>query len=83
LTHTLDEVMKLDFDTVIPGHSGLTDRKNMEGYREYLANTQEVVRQMNKQKKSHDEIKSVLETQFNWGGLEMRVGLDGVITEMQ
>lgn len=82
-THTLDKVMQLDFDTVIPGHSGLTDRKTMEGYREYLANTQEVVRQMNKQKKSRDEIKSALESQFNWGGLEMRVGLDGVITEMQ
>ncbi|HEU4617363.1 MAG TPA: MBL fold metallo-hydrolase [Gammaproteobacteria bacterium] len=82
-THTLDKVLQLDFDMVIPGHSGLTDRKNVEGYKEYLANTQEVVRMMVKQKKTRDEIKSVLETQFNWGGLEQRVGLDGVITEMQ
>jgi cyclase len=82
-TNTLDRVLQLDFDTVIPGHSGLTDRKNMEGYRDYLARTQDMVREMNKQERSRDEIKAVLESEFNWGGLEMRVGLDGVITEMQ
>lgn len=82
-TNTLDRVLQLDFDTVIPGHSGLTDRKNMDGYREYLTRTQDMVREMNKQGRSRDDIKSVLESEFNWGGLEMRVGLDGVITEMQ
>ena len=82
-TRTLDRVLQLDFDTVIPGHSGLTDRKNMEGYRAYLARTQEMLRQMNKQKRSRDDIKSMLQSQFNWGGLEMQVGLDGAINEMR
>ncbi len=82
-TRTLDRVLMLDFDTVIPGHSGLTDRKNMEGYRAELARTQEMVRMMNREKKSHDEIKTVLEKEFHWGGLAERVGLDGVINEMQ
>ena len=82
-TRTLERVLQLDFDTVIPGHSGLTDRKNMEGYKDYLTRTQEMVREMNKQKRSKDDIQSMLKSEFNWGGLEMRVGLDGVITEMQ
>jgi glyoxylase-like metal-dependent hydrolase (beta-lactamase superfamily II) len=82
-TRTLERVLQLDFDTVIPGHSGLTDRANMDGYRQYLASTQEMVRAMNKQKRSHDDIKMMLQSQFNWGGLEMNVGLDGVINEMQ
>ena len=82
-TRTLERVLQLDFDTVIPGHSGLTDRKNMEGYKDYLTRTQEMVRKMNKQKRSKDDIQSMLKSEFNWGGLEMRVGLDGVITEMQ
>jgi glyoxylase-like metal-dependent hydrolase (beta-lactamase superfamily II) len=82
-TRTLERVLQLDFDTVIPGHSGLTDRKNMEGYKDYLTRTQEMVREMNKRKKTRDEISAVLKSQFDWGGLEMQVGLDGVITEMR
>ena len=82
-TRTLERVLQLDFDTVIPGHSGLTDRKNMEGYKDYLTRTQDMVREMNKQKRSQDDIKAMLQSEFNWGGLEMRVGLQGVITEMQ
>ena len=82
-TRTLERVLQLDFDTVIPGHSGLTDRKNMEGYKDYLTRTQDMVREMNKQKKTRDEISAVLKSDFDWGGLEMQVGLDGVITEMR
>jgi len=82
-TRSIDRVMQLDFDAVIPGHSGLTDRKNMQGYRDYLARTQEMVREMNRQKRSREEIQAVLESEFNWGRLEMAVGLDGVINEMQ
>jgi cyclase len=80
---TLERVLQLDFDTVIPGHSGETDRKNVEGYVEYLTRTQEMVREMNRQKRSREDIQAMLESEFNWGGLEMRVGLDGVINEMQ
>jgi glyoxylase-like metal-dependent hydrolase (beta-lactamase superfamily II) len=82
-TRSIDRVMQLDFDAVIPGHSGLTDRKNMQGYRDYLAQTQEMVREMNRQKRSREEIQAVLESEFDWGRLEMAVGLDGVINEMQ
>ena len=42
-----------------------------------------MVREMNKQKKTRDEISAVLKSDFDWGGLEMQVGLDGVITEMR
>lgn len=82
-TRTLERALQLDFDTVIPGHSGLTDRANMQGYIEELARTQDMVREMNRQRRPREEIQAVLESEFNWGGLAMRVGLDGVITEMQ
>lgn len=82
-TRTLDRALQLDFDTVIPGHSGVTDRKNMEGYRAYLARTQDMVREMNRQKRSKEEIQAMLKSEFDWGGLEMNVGLAGVINEMQ
>jgi glyoxylase-like metal-dependent hydrolase (beta-lactamase superfamily II) len=82
-TQTLERVLQLDFDTVIPGHSGVTNRENVEGYVEYLTRTQEMVREMNRQKRSREDIQAMLQSEFNWGGLEMRVGLDGAINEMQ
>jgi len=82
-TRTLERVLELDFDTVIPGHSGVTDRANIEGYIEYLTNTGNMVREMNAQRRSREDIQAMLESEFNWGRLEMQVGLDGVIAEMR
>jgi len=82
-TRTLERLLALEFDTVIPGHSGVTDRANVAGYMDYLSRTQNMVREMNAQDRSRDEIQAMLESEFDWGGLEMRVGLDGVILEMQ
>lgn len=80
---TLEAMLELDFDTVIAGHSGVTDRENVEGYVDYLRRMGEMVREMNSQDRSREEIQSMLESEFNWGGLEMAVGLNGVIAEMQ
>jgi cyclase len=82
-TRTLERMLELEFDTVIPGHSGATDRENVEGYIEYLTRTQDMVRQMNAQQRPREEIQAMLESEFNWGRLEMLVGLDGVIAEMR
>lgn len=82
-TRTLERVLELDFDTVIPGHSGVTDRANVEGYIEYLTATQNMVREMNAQQRPREDIQAMLESEFNWGRLEMLVGLDGIIAEMR
>ncbi len=80
---TLQRVLQLDFDIVVPGHSGVTDRANIEGYIDYLTRTGEMVRQMNAQRRPREEIQAALQSEFNWGGLEMSVGLDGIIAEMR
>jgi glyoxylase-like metal-dependent hydrolase (beta-lactamase superfamily II) len=82
-TRTLERVMQLDFDTVIPGHSGVTEPANIVGYIDYLRRTQDMVLQMNAQRASREDIQAVLQSEFNWGNLEMQVGLNGVIAEMQ
>lgn len=82
-TRTLERVLRLDFDRVIPGHSGLTDRETMAGYVDELERTQDMVREMNAQDRSREDIQSVLESEFNWGRLAVGIGLDGVIMEMQ
>jgi len=80
---TLGRLLQLDFETVVPGHSGVTDRANIEGYIDYLNRTQAMVWEMNANDATRDEIQAMLAEEFDWGGLEMRIGLDGVITEMQ
>jgi len=67
-SRSLERALRLDFDTVIPGHSGLTDRANMEGYLKETVRLQETVRDMNRAKKSKDDIKQVLQTEFHWFG---------------
>ena len=80
---TLERVLALEFDTVVPGHSGVTDRENIEGYIDYLSRTGDMVREMNAQQSSREEIQEALATEFDWGGLEMNIGLGGVIAEMR
>lgn len=82
-TRTLDRALALDFDTVIPGHSGVTDRATMAGYRDHLAQMQDMVREMNAQQRSREDIQAVMQSEFSWGNLSMSVGLDGVILEMR
>jgi glyoxylase-like metal-dependent hydrolase (beta-lactamase superfamily II) len=82
-TRTLDRALALDFDTVIPGHSGVTDRATMAGYRDHLAQMQDMVREMNAQQRTREEIQAVMRSEFSWGNLSMNVGLDGIIMEMR
>jgi glyoxylase-like metal-dependent hydrolase (beta-lactamase superfamily II) len=82
-TRTLDRALGLDFDTVIPGHSGVTDRAMMAGYRDHLVQMQDMVREMNAQQRTREEIQAVMQSEFSWGGLSMSVGLDGIIMEMR
>ena len=42
-----------------------------------------MIREMNRQDRSREDVQAMLESEFNWGRLEMAVGLDGAITEMQ
>jgi glyoxylase-like metal-dependent hydrolase (beta-lactamase superfamily II) len=82
-TRTLERALALPFDTVIPGHGGATDRAHLETYRTQLMRMQDMVREMNRAKKTRADIQKMLETEFGWGGFVTNLGLDGVISEMQ
>jgi hypothetical protein len=75
--------LQLDFDVVIPGHSGVTDRAHLEGYLKETVRLQDMVRMMNRAKRSRDDIQAMLKTEFGWSDFMMNFGLDGIITEMQ
>jgi glyoxylase-like metal-dependent hydrolase (beta-lactamase superfamily II) len=82
-TRTLDRALALPFDTVIPGHGGATDRAHLETYKAQLTRMQDMVREMNRAKKSREDIQKMLETEFGWSSFITSFGLDGVIGEMQ
>jgi glyoxylase-like metal-dependent hydrolase (beta-lactamase superfamily II) len=82
-SRTLERALELDFDTVIPGHSGVTDRAMMEDFLRFTVRMGETVREMNRARKTRDEIRAVLEREFGWSGFVTTLGLDGIIAEMQ
>jgi cyclase len=82
-SRTLERALALDFDTVIPGHSGVTDRAHLETYLATTVRMQEMVREMNRAKRSRADIQKMLETEFGWTGFVTTFGLDGAIGEMQ
>ena len=80
---TIDEVLKLDFDVVIPGHGAVGTKQDLVAFRETMVNLRNRVHQMDVEKKSRDEISKMLQTDFHWAQLQLTRGLDGVIGEMQ
>ena len=82
-TGTLDNILKNDFDTVIPGHGDVHKRADLDTYRAGVAKLQTQVRTMVGQGKSKEDISKMLATDFAWdpAGLPMRLGLDGLIAE--
>jgi glyoxylase-like metal-dependent hydrolase (beta-lactamase superfamily II) len=82
-SRSLERALQLNFDVVIPGHSGVTDRAHLEGYLAETVRLQDMVRAMDRQKRPRDDIRAMLKTEFGWSDFMMNFGLDGIITEMQ
>lgn len=82
-SRTLERALALDFDTVIPGHSGVTDRAHLETNLATTVRMQEMIRAMNRAQKTRADIQSMLEMEFGWSDFLSNLGLDGAIGEMQ
>jgi cyclase len=81
-TKTLDGVLKLDFDTVIPGHGGLCKRADLEKFRAGFGTMQTRVRDMARQNKTRDDISKMLQGDFGWGTMSLG-GVDRMIAELK
>ncbi len=82
-THTLDQALMLDFDTVVPGHGPVTNRGEMKKFRDSTLNLRNRVHEMLSQKKSRDEVANMLRSEFHWADLHLQMGLDGALAEMR
>jgi glyoxylase-like metal-dependent hydrolase (beta-lactamase superfamily II) len=82
-TSTLDSVLQLDFDTVVPGHGPVTSKQEMRKFRDSTVTFRNRVHEMLVQKKTRDEIATTLRSEFHWADLHVNVSLNGAMVELQ
>jgi len=84
-TKTLDEALKLDFDTVIPGHGAVTTKAGLIAYRNNVEKLRNRVSGLIHQGKGQDEIAKVMTAEYQWApnSLNMQWSLPGMMTELK
>jgi hypothetical protein len=77
-------MLKLDFDTIIPGHGPLSDRAGLLKWRADFETMRNRIAGMVRQGKSKDEVSQTLIKDFGWpaGGLAI-AQVDAFIAEMK
>jgi glyoxylase-like metal-dependent hydrolase (beta-lactamase superfamily II) len=84
-TKTLDEAMKLDFDTVIPGHGPVTTKSGLLTYRNNIEKLRNRAAALIREGKSQEEVGKVMMAEFNWApnGMQMNWSLPGMMAELK
>ena len=84
-TRTLDEAMKLDFDTVIPGHGKVTDRNGLLEYRNNVEKLRNRAAGLIREGKSQEDVGKVMMAEFGWAanGMQMQWSLPGMMKELR
>jgi len=80
---SIDEVLKMDFDVVIPGHGPSVTKAQLRDIRAKFGAIQERVRTMNREKKTQDEITQTLVKEFNWGAGPSAGQIPGMMLELR
>jgi glyoxylase-like metal-dependent hydrolase (beta-lactamase superfamily II) len=84
-TKTLDQALKLDFETVIPGHGAVTNKAGLLAYRNNVEKLRNRAAGMIRQGKSQDEVGKVMMAEFGWtaNSMQMQWSLPGMMTELK
>ena len=84
-TKTLDEVLKLDIETVIPGHGPVTNKAGLQTYRNNVMTMRDRVSGLVRSGKSQAEVAKFMETEYKWapGSLQQQWSVPGFMTELK
>ena len=84
-TKTLDGALKLDFDTVIPGHGPVTNKAGLQAYRDNIATMRDRVTKEIRSGKGQAEIAKFMETEYKWApnSLQQQWSVPGFMTELK
>ena len=77
---TLDGVLKLDIDTVIPGHGAVTNKEGLIAHRNKVQAIRDRIGEMVHHGKSKEDIGKEMVSVFDFKPINM-AGLDGMIAE--
>jgi cyclase len=80
-----DAILKLDFDTVVPGHGPVTTRTRFVEWRQEIQKIRDRMTTMLRAGRSKEDISKMLVDEFGWSpqGLTMKNSLDGMIAELK
>jgi len=82
-TATVENVLKLDFDTVVPGHGNVVKKADLVAFRDSTKRLTELVTQQVKQNKSKADVDAMMRKEFGWQDFHVQMALDGLIKEMR
>lgn len=84
-TKTLDEAMKIDFDTVIPGHGAVTNKAGLKTYRDNVEKLRNRAQQVIRGGASQDDLGKVMTAEYGWqpNSLNFQWSLPGMMTELR
>jgi glyoxylase-like metal-dependent hydrolase (beta-lactamase superfamily II) len=84
-TKTLDAAMKLDFETVIPGHGAVTNKAGLQTYRDNVEKMRNRVTGLIREGKSQDDVAKVMTAEYRWqpDSLPMQWSLPGMMKELR
>jgi cyclase len=84
-TKTLDSAMKLDFETVIPGHGAVTNKAGLLTYRNNVEKLRTRATGLVREGKSQEEVGKVMAAEFGWAPASMQAqwSLPGIMTELK
>jgi cyclase len=84
-TNTLDRALKLDFDTVIPGHGPVTTKAGLTTYRNNVEKERNRVTSLIREGKSQEDVGKVMMAEYGWtaNSLQMQWSLPGMMTELK
>jgi cyclase len=80
---TLEKVLALDFDRVIPGHSELTDRARLQAYLDQIVQMQDLIREMHAAGRSPEDIQAAVTGEFGRMAFVVLPGIEPVLDELQ
>ena len=83
LSGEIDELLKLDFDVLIPGHGAPVTKQDVVKIRNRVVAIRERFRALNREKKSPEEIRQTLLKEFNWGGEPAPASIPGMMQELR
>ncbi len=84
-TKTLDNALKLDFDTVIPGHGAITNKAGLQTYRDNVEKMRTRVSALIHEGKGQGEVAKFMETEYKWApnSIQQQWSVPGMFQELK